>query len=489
MIATTAAAALGLAIVTQDQSSLRASPKDSAQQNAVLWQGDALEIRGEKMDYLQVYDHRRERAGYIRASQVRRVSLTAADAPDLLSVLRFVRDTPGAEALGISYAAAYLKAAPTEAIGAEAFDILGSLAERLAKRANVSTGQLNKTQETTLAAHLEVAAHYGIVMKSIERDSRVTLCYEGDAFRRSIAMAKLPEQQARAALALTRSECANPNLRMSEIAKLDQWRAEVLDRVNMNGLSDYMKNRVRMRRAGVWASIAFSEHRNEVNSTLGAEFASTAAKRALDELAGVNKAELPDEDQSAYNEAAIRVGAVRWGASPMVAPAANTRNVPAKNAQSLTVVTAPGEPGQTCAVLQDANKTALAKRCTYGVVWTQSVNVNAQNSAVAIAVQPLDAWRELWVFRKTAEGWTTDVAPPAAAHPTVGYIEFAGWVPGGKQLLVAREAKIDGRYRRSFEVLQLTTLTTEKKADHPNSLSTFYKWQDAAWKRETVSLR
>ncbi|HJW10155.1 MAG TPA: hypothetical protein VJ598_00125, partial [Albitalea sp.] len=64
-----------LAIVTQDQAALRAAPRASAQQQAMLWQGDALEIRGERMDYLQVYDHRRERAGYIRSSQVRRVSL------------------------------------------------------------------------------------------------------------------------------------------------------------------------------------------------------------------------------------------------------------------------------------------------------------------------------------------------------------------------------------------------------------------------------
>ena len=68
--------------------------RDSAQQQTVLSQGDTLEVRGEKQDYLQVYDHRRERAGYVRASQVRRTSLTSAEAPELLVVARFVRDTP-----------------------------------------------------------------------------------------------------------------------------------------------------------------------------------------------------------------------------------------------------------------------------------------------------------------------------------------------------------------------------------------------------------
>jgi len=46
-----------------------------------LYQGDTLEVRGARMDYLQVYDHRRERAGYIRAGQVRGIGLEEADAP------------------------------------------------------------------------------------------------------------------------------------------------------------------------------------------------------------------------------------------------------------------------------------------------------------------------------------------------------------------------------------------------------------------------
>ena len=72
MLISTLAAAATLAIVAQDQTALRAAPRDSAQQQTVLTQGDTLEVRGEKQDFLQVYDHRRERAGYVRASQVRR---------------------------------------------------------------------------------------------------------------------------------------------------------------------------------------------------------------------------------------------------------------------------------------------------------------------------------------------------------------------------------------------------------------------------------
>ena len=157
-----AAALAAMAIVTQDSAQLRAAPRESAQQQALLWQGDSLEIRGEKGDYLQVYDHRRERAGYIRATQVRQVSLKPADAAELLSVLRFVRDTPGAEALGIAYAAAFLRAAPVEAINAEAFDALGGMAERLARRASTKQG---KPLDAALSAHLEVVASYGVALR------------------------------------------------------------------------------------------------------------------------------------------------------------------------------------------------------------------------------------------------------------------------------------------------------------------------------------
>ena len=41
------AQAAEIAIVVQDQTSLRAAPRGSAQQQALLWQGEALEIRGE----------------------------------------------------------------------------------------------------------------------------------------------------------------------------------------------------------------------------------------------------------------------------------------------------------------------------------------------------------------------------------------------------------------------------------------------------------
>jgi hypothetical protein len=118
--------------------------------------------------------------------------------------------------------------------------------------------------------------------------------------------------------------------------------------------------------------------------------------------------------------------------------------------------------------------------------------VNPNGQTVALAVQPLAGWRELWLLRRSADGWTADVLPPAAGTPTngdMGYVELAGWVPGGERMLIARETRVEGRIKRSFEVLKLDTLVTEKQASTPSLLVLFGKWQDAAWKRQSVSLR
>ena len=77
----------------------------------------------------------------------------------------------------------------------------------------------------------------------------------------------------------------------------------------------------------------------------------------------------------------------------------------------------------------------------------------------------------------------------ASVPPGIGYAEFAGWVPGGRQMLVAREARGEGRYRRSYDVVDLDTLATQRQAADPAVLGPFQRWQDAGWKRMTVSLR
>ncbi|CAB5659507.1 putative carboxyl-terminal-processing protease, deltaproteobacterial [Delftia tsuruhatensis] len=480
------AASMGSAIVVQDQASLRASPRDGAQQQASLWQGEVLEVRGERLDYLQVWDHKRERGGFIRASDVRRVDLTEAEAPALLAVLRFMQETPGAEALGIGLAAAYLQAAPAKALagaeGVQAFDALGGFADRLARRASAAAP--GKASGATLSAHLDVAQGYGLRFATHEVEGRMQVCYEGEFFRRVLAMpsADAP-QRARAALALTRPECVSPDLPVHERAGLLAWQTDVLERVDVAGLPGYLRNRVQMRRASVWSAMAFQQARKNA----GDPAVATSAARALAELTGVGKAELPDEDQSEYNNAAMRVSAVRWALVPTPAAAAMA---PAGGRP--TLLTEPGAPGETCVLLVDARhdaKAPLLRRCTYGVVWTASASTNREGSAVALAVQPMEGWRELWVLRKTEAGWLADVLPPAATVPEIGVAEWAGWVPGGQRMLVARESRGQGRYRKAFEVLMLDGLTTERVTHDVSALPLFQRWQDPAWKRQTLSLR
>lgn len=475
---------LGTAIVVQDQASLRAAPRDGAQQQTVLWQGEVLEVRGERLDYLQVWDHKRERGGFIRAIDVRRVALTEAEAPALLAVVRFVQDTPGAEALGIGLTAAYLQAAPAQTLagaeGAQAFDALGTFADRLARRASAAVP--GKASGAALSAHLDVASGYGVRFATYEVDGRMQVCYDGEAFRRLLALPMADAgQRARAALALTRPECINPDLPAHERAKVIAWQADVLERVEVTGLPGYLRNRVQMRRASVWGATAFQQARkNTADPAVAA-----AAARALAEFAGVSRPVLTDEDQSAYNDAAMRVSAVRWALVPGVPAVAPAGSRPALR-------TEPGAPGETCVLLVDAQHTAqapLLRRCTYGVVWTASASTNREGTAVALAVQPLEGWRELWVLRKTEGGWVAYVLPPAPATPETGVAEWAGWVPGGQQMLVAREARGQGRYRKSFEVVRLDGLTTERVTGDVAALPLFQRWQDAGWKRQTLSLR
>ena len=482
---TSPASTLGSAIVVQDQASLRAAPRDGAQQQTVFWQGEVLEVRGERLDYLQVWDHKRERGGFIRASEVRRVALAEAEAPALLAVVRFVQDTPGAEALGIGLTAAYLQAAPAQALvgaeGAQAFDALGTFADRLARRASAAVP--GKASGATVSAHLDVASGYGVRFATYEVEGRMQVCYEGEAFRRLLALPTAnAEQRARAALALTRPECINPDLPAHERAQVTDWQADVLERVDVAGLPGYLRNRVQMRRASVWGAMAFQQARKNVADPGVA----AAAARALTEFTGANKADLTDEDRSTYNDAAMRVSAVRWALVPSVVPVAPTpSNRP-------MVLTQPGAAGETCVLLVDAQHGAqapLLRRCTYGVVWTASASTNREGTAVALAVQPMEGWRELWVLRKSEGGWVADVLPPAAATPETGVAEWAGWVPGGQQMLVAREARGQGRYRKSFEVVRLDGLTTERVTGDIAALPVFQRWQDPAWKRQTLSLR
>jgi|HubBroStandDraft_5_1064220.scaffolds.fasta_scaffold07424_3 hypothetical protein len=458
-----------IAIVVLDHTSLRAAPSSAATELTALRPGDVVEIRGERAGYLKVYDYHRERGGYLRSESVRPTALTEAAAPELLTVLRFLRETPGSETLGISYGAAYLKAAPARALTAEPFDAIARMAERLADEASASS-----SRSTDAAAHLEVVEQFGIRMKSFERNGRMQVCYDGELFRRVLTMGGAgPEERAHALLGLTRPDCIDPALGPAPRAALDDARRELLDEIKDADLPPLMRTRLHLRRAGVWASVAYEQARR-------GEPSGTAAGRALAELMAADPNELGEDRRSEYVDAVVRTGAVRWAAAT-AAPAAG----------GLTVSAAPGDPGQTCVTLgesQHPHAAPLVRRCTYGIVWTASAHAIPQGPALVLAVQPLESWRELWVFHEDAGNWTVDVLSPGLDDPEEGYVDYAGFVPGSKRLLIAREVKEHGRFRRRFEELRLGDLALLRQASSPELLRDFGRWQDVAWRRDTLAL-
>jgi hypothetical protein len=117
-----------------------------------------------------------------------------------------------------------------------------------------------------------------------------------------------------------------------------------------------------------------------------------------------------------------------------------------------------------------------------------SIRAIPQGPALVLAVQPLESWRELWVFHERAGSWTIDVLSPGLDSPEEGYVDFAGYAPGTRRLLIAREVKDRGRFRRSFEELRLDDLALVRQASSPELLRDFGRWQDVAWRRDTLTL-
>jgi len=171
-----AALAMVVALVAQDQTPLRASASDTAPRQTTLAAGDWLEVRGERQGYLQVYDHRRERPGYVRAGAVRTYAAEEAMAPKLGVLVEYLRDAPGQESLGIGYAALYLRVAPAQAIGAEIFDAIGTMADRLAHRASA---RVAKSGEAALAGQLDAVESYGVRFARFDREGQTRVCYDG----------------------------------------------------------------------------------------------------------------------------------------------------------------------------------------------------------------------------------------------------------------------------------------------------------------------
>ncbi len=462
-------AAVAIAIVTQDQTALRASASSSAPRSAVLYQGEALEVRGARAGFLQVYQYDRERGGYVLETQVRQYPLETTSATSVLENVRLLREVHGLESLAIAHAALYLRLAAPREIAPDVFDALGTVAERLARRAS-SRG--SRSSEQALAGQLQVARAYGVSFATVEDEGGARTCYDGEAWRQVLRLGGTPDALARAALGLTRPECETGSVAEREAAH--ERAVEVLAAVPLERLAPHVRHRVRLRRTAVWSALAFERARAGRPTD-----AHAAAAQALSELALVPRSELAESDRDGYTDAALRAAASR----PAV-------ELPSPASGRLIAAVAPRASGETCLSLADRARPAqpLVERCTYGQLWPSSVRVSPRGNALTVAVQPLAQWRELWVFHPVRGTWTADVVVPAGATG-IGYVEWAGWTPDGRTLLLARETLVDGSYSRSFELVDLESLEVVRRAQRPGDLTPFYRWQSPEWRTQTLALR
>jgi hypothetical protein len=483
-----AALAVVVALVVQDQAPLRSSPHENAPRQTNLAPGEWLEVRGERQGYLQVYDHRLERPGYVRPAHVRLYDVDESSSGPLGALIEYFRDAPGQESLGIGYVALFLRAAPPLAVGAQEFDALGTMAERLAHRASA---RVAGASEASLPAQIEVAESYGVKFERFEDEGRTRVCYDGEAFRRVLALGGAGPARTRAALGLTDPDCLDPALHPTEALAVVKWQAGVLDAVDPAKLGPEVGARdvarLRVRRSVVQSEVAYLAAR-----TGDAALAGQAGEAAKRELLLADRSALADEDQMAYEEAALHTATVRW-ASDAASPSASP---------DLDVEIAPGAPGQTCVrVRKHAPQpgTPLVEHCTYGVVWPSSLRVAPHDAGVALVVEPVAGWNELLLLHPTASGWSADTLAPAAVDPELGYVEPAGFTPDGTHLLVVREWRASGplgsphtttpRVKRVFQLVAMDGARIEKESSSRGAIADFRRWETAEWRRGTLALR
>jgi hypothetical protein len=456
------AVALVAAVIAGDRVVLRASPSRTAAQQAVLWRGDWLEVRGEQRGWLKVYDHRHERPGWVARPVARTIELDAPAAPALRAVVEFLRDTPGSESLGIAYAGLYMRVAPRGGIDAPLLVALGTMADRLAHRASSETADGHAAQQ------LEVAQSWGLGFASVERPDGIRTCYDGAAFRQALALAPAAAELATAVLGLTDPACEPQALGATERRVRDEAALDLLGRVDPTRAPGPIGNRVRIRRAILGARLAWALGRG------GDPTAGKIAEAAVSAFARVDKPELADDDVADHEAAALEIAASRWAAGVAA---------PVRKGDPGLVLT-PGRPGETCIAIADS-----PPRCTYGQVWASSLRVAPDHGAAVLAIEPLPGWLELWLFRRAAGTWTLDVLAPATEGPDLGYVELAGWSGDSARAVIVREARQGGAIRRTYQVIKLDSLAVEHQSARLADLGPGRAWLTPEWRGRTLALR
>ena len=459
--------ALLAAIVVEDGTTLRAAPSDRAPLQAELARGDWLEVRGDADGFYQVWDHRRERSGYVRAWRVRTHELGPEQATDLRVIVSFLRDSPGAEALVVGYTALVLKAAA--APRAADYDALGVVADRLARRASSAVA----ARDSGVANAVDTARAYGVGLEPITgHDGSVRLCYDGEAFRMVLALSRDPVERARAALKLTRDDCVSDDTPVAALRSWNEWRLSILDQADPSSLPDVVAGRLRLRRAVALVAIAHDLARvSDVAAGVNVD-------EALRQVALVRRDGLLAEDRDEYDATAVRVAALRLVGRP---------DSPALSPELVRITHR--DEGRTCIEIEGEKGAEPARSCTHGIVLAGSLGLSPDRATIVASVQTAPGWTELWVLRRSGGSLTSGFLVPAPDGPALGYVEPAGFSPDGKRLLLARESFVGHALTRSFEVLEVASLRVERRSERCDALSAFRRWSAPGWREGTLALR
>ena len=112
-----------------------------------------------------------------------------------------------------------------------------------------------------------------------------------------------------------------------------------------------------------------------------------------------------------------------------------------------------------------------------------------QGPALVLAVQPLESWRELWVISRNGGKLDDRCAPAWAGQSGGGLRRFCGLRAGNAGGCSSRgKSRRARRFRRSFEELRLDDLALVRQASSPELLRDFGRWQDVAWRKDTLAL-
>ena len=372
------------------------------------------------------------------------------------------------------------------AAGIEALDALGTLrrpagAARLGRRRARA-----RRREAALAAHLDVAARYGVAFASFERDGR-----DADLLRRRSVPPRPRAARRPAAAAGARragadaAGCIDPALPRAERAAPRRLARRACSTASTRrGCRRYLKNRVAMRRASRVERASPSSARAGGD---GAGGSGSGASARWPSSPASTRRELTDDDRRGATTTPRCASTPRAGRPRR----RRRRRVGARRRASPPRRASRARPACCSSTRRTTGDAPLAQPLH---LRRRLDRVGDASTARATRSRSrCSRWRRGASSGSSARAPTagaSSVLPPATqrARASATPSSPAGCRAASRCWSRARRAAT-GSYQRSFELVRLDGLGTERQSADPASLGAFQRWQDAGWKRATVSLR